>query len=157
MPKLNLGCGTELIPGFINLDIRPLSGVDIVCDARKLDFEDNYFDEILANDLLEHFPRMDTLSILTEWNRVLKSGGKFILRVPDLDKIFFSYDIGLIPSEEAIRRIFGNQDYLENFHKTIFTESALKLLLEKADFDVIQVINFIARESTNIIVEAIKK
>ena len=34
--KLHLGCGDKIIPNFTNVDIRPMSGVDLVEDVGKL-------------------------------------------------------------------------------------------------------------------------
>ena len=33
--KLNLGCGTDIRPGYINVDVISSRGVDMVCDITK--------------------------------------------------------------------------------------------------------------------------
>jgi predicted SAM-dependent methyltransferase len=57
MKKLNLGCGKEILEGYTNLDAIKLEGTDVVYDLNKFPypFADNYFDEILAKSVLEHF------------------------------------------------------------------------------------------------------
>lgn len=81
MKKLNLGCGRRILDGYINLDKVPLGGVDTVCDVEKspLPFEDNYFDEILCETVLEH---IDYVHALKEIHRVMKVGGRMIITIP---------------------------------------------------------------------------
>ncbi len=86
--KLNLGCGDKILSGYINVDTvseRAGNKPDIVCDVRSLDrFPDSYADEILAVHVVEHFWRWEVVSIIKEWVRVLKPGGKMILECPNL-------------------------------------------------------------------------
>ncbi len=55
---LNLGCGKDIRPGFLNLDKYPGPGVDIVFDVERgpLLFRDDTFDYVLARDFLNHLP-----------------------------------------------------------------------------------------------------
>lgn len=48
--KLNLGCGTDIRKGWINLDIAKLDGIDVIHDVNNvpLPFEDNTFDYVLC-------------------------------------------------------------------------------------------------------------
>ena len=82
MKKLNLGCGYDIRPDWINLDIAPLEGVDIVHDLAEapLPFRDNEFDYILCSDILEHI--LDYPKVLREIHRVLKPGGIVEIRTP---------------------------------------------------------------------------
>ena len=50
-------------------------------------FEDGSVDEIQAIHLFEHLPRLEVESVLKEWVRVLKIGGKIVLEMPSMDKI----------------------------------------------------------------------
>jgi len=38
--KLHLGCGKVALPGYVNADIQPGPGVDLVCDARDIPLPD---------------------------------------------------------------------------------------------------------------------
>jgi predicted SAM-dependent methyltransferase len=81
MKQLNLGSGTDIKEGWINLDIAALPGVDVVHDLAQLPlpFSDNSFDHILAQDILEH---LDYIPLLKELHRILKPGGSLNVRVP---------------------------------------------------------------------------
>lgn len=79
--KLNLGCGSHILPGWVNLDISALPGVDIVHDIEKLPlpFADNSVEEILCQDVLEH---VDYIPVLRDLHRIMKTGGTITIRVP---------------------------------------------------------------------------
>ena len=54
--KLNMGCGSNIKKGYINLDKSKINGVDIAHDLDKYPwpFPSNYFEEIYAMDVIEH-------------------------------------------------------------------------------------------------------
>ena len=78
---LNLGCGRDIRPGYVNLDSADLPGVDVVHDLSRLPlpFEDGRFDHVLCNDVLEH---LDYPPVLGEIHRVLRPGGRVEVRSP---------------------------------------------------------------------------
>lgn len=84
--KLNLGCGPDIKPGFVNVDLRDFPGVTKV-DLSSLPWpwKDGEVDEILMLDFLEHFPYRKTVPILQEVWRILKPGGRVEIQVPDLE------------------------------------------------------------------------
>jgi SAM-dependent methyltransferase len=79
--KLNLGCGHFILPGWVNVDVASLPGVDVVHDLNKLPlpFENESVDEILCDDVLEH---LDYPPILKDCHRILIAGGKLRVHVP---------------------------------------------------------------------------
>ena len=79
--KLNLGCGSHSREGWVNLDIAAQPGIDVVHDIENLPlpFPDNHFDEILAQDILEH---VEYIPVLKDLHRILAPGGRLHLRVP---------------------------------------------------------------------------
>src|SRR5262249_30621074 len=79
--RLNLGCGTDIRAGWINLDKAALPGVDVVHDLAlvPLPFPDGQFEHVCAKDVLEH---VDYIPLLRELHRVLRPGGKLEIQVP---------------------------------------------------------------------------
>lgn len=73
--RLNLGCGTDIRDGYVNLDSAELPGVDVVHDIGELPlpFDDGAFDEILCRSILEH---LDYIPVLRELHRTLAPGGR---------------------------------------------------------------------------------
>jgi SAM-dependent methyltransferase len=80
--RINVGCGHELVPGFVNLDVRRVEGLDLQADALRLPWADDSVDEARAGSLLEHFD--DPGRVLDELFRVVAPSGRLIVRVPAL-------------------------------------------------------------------------
>ncbi len=83
MTKLNLGCGSKCLSGYVNVDHpRTVTPKDVDHDLEKLPwpFDDNSADEILMQDSLEHLTFPDEK--VNEVHRILKPGGVFWGGVP---------------------------------------------------------------------------
>ncbi len=133
--RLNLGCGEDVRPGYLNCDARALDGVDVVCDASRLPFAEDSFEAVLALDLLEHFSWRRTTEVLGEWRRVLVPGGRLEVKVPNLHTLMAAYLQGQIPFRELVRVAYGHQDYPENAHRAGFQPELLETVLEDAGFE----------------------
>lgn len=106
----------------------------------NIPFEDNYFDIILCNHLLEHVPN-DT-EAMKELFRVLKSGGKAILQVPiskNSDKTYEDFSI-TAPKEREVTfgqfdhiRIYG-QDYTERLQSVGFKTERINISKEYSNY-----------------------
>lgn len=138
MVQLNLGCGNDIREGFINVDVRQVPNVDIVATLEKLPFRDNYADKIVAQDVLEHFCRIELIDVVTEIKRVLKVGGILEVRVPDCEQILNKYALKELDVDSALGYIFGGQDYVQNVHKIGFTKNNCKYLFETFGFEVLE-------------------
>jgi SAM-dependent methyltransferase len=88
---INIGCGGRLVPSsetfqWTHLDERALPGVDVVRDLRRgIPFNDSTFDELVADNVLEHFAGDDAIFLINEIHRVLKPGGLATIIVPHRD------------------------------------------------------------------------
>jgi SAM-dependent methyltransferase len=83
--RINVGCGRNIIPGWINLDVTALPGVDVVadlenCQTQPLPFPDNFFDEILLSHVLEHIH--NCMPLMQELHRIAKPNAVAVIRVP---------------------------------------------------------------------------
>ena len=90
--RLHLGCGTKKLNGWINIDAVKACEPDCVLDiSQPLPYDDLCADEVLAEDLLEHFDKYLRFVVFYEWARVLKIGGIITLSVPNFKKILFKF------------------------------------------------------------------
>lgn len=171
MIKLNLGCGTHKIPGWINVDsyrgedVQPdfqgditskdyLVGAVIAMNWDKSAPKDvwqgdgnNTVDEILVSHTLEHFEW--STDPLWMWLELLKPGGRFIAVVPDTMGAAQLADVGLI-GKDWFRDIVFGMDRLhprpELQHRRVYTPSIMvKELREHGLVSVTRVIKGQAR------------
>jgi ubiquinone/menaquinone biosynthesis C-methylase UbiE len=134
MKKLHIGCGKNIIPGFINLDLFPINDEVTKCDARILPFDSNSVDMVYSCHILEHFPRKDIVNILKEWNRVMKKGSVIYISVPDFDKVVDHYiETGNIEDIEGF--LNGGQKGEWDNHITTFNFYLLKNKLLDSGFN----------------------
>lgn len=125
--KINLGSGSSPLEGYRNLDIKDGYAV------YPLDYyEDGLFAEVRASHVLEHFPHGEVESVVKEWARVLKPGGKLKIAVPDFDWIVKAYSNGHRGDARLEHYLFGGQVDGDDYHKSFFNEDKLKALLEGA-------------------------
>jgi len=118
--KLNIGCGSSISDGWINIDIslniyftkipylkRTLFRLDLISKetyeskwsgkyirrdvTRGLPFRSESVDFIYSSHLLEHMHKDDAEAFLRECYRVLKVGGVLRLVVPDLEALCRAY------------------------------------------------------------------
>lgn len=157
---LNVGCGSrtyiEYPKGYVctNMDEREdLDGLSLAGDVTKLiAFDNEYFDYILASDILEHFPLKKTVDILREWCRVLKIGGNIEFRVPNLVEICKHY-AQHSDATHVSWLLYGGQDYPGNFHYICFDRKMLTELCATVGLDVIEY----REEGTNFILHTKKR
>lgn len=87
---LHVGCGRERLEGWVNIDLQPLPGVDVVADVTTdLDFED--VSAVYAEHLLEHLELDGALRFLLLVHRALKEGAWLRLSTPNLDWVWSTH------------------------------------------------------------------
>lgn len=158
---LNVGGGDKAIPvpphfaGWTHhlLDIFERPGVDVVCDARKLEtFPPAQYDAIYCSHNLEHYYRHDVAGVLRGFAHVLKSDGFAEVRVPDvpalmqqvvkaggdLDSIAYESPSGPVTAHDML---WGYGPELQSSgrdfyaHKCGFTRESLARALNEAGFE----------------------
>lgn len=134
MRKLNIGCGDDIREDYTNLDTRDLEGVDVVSDARDLPFEDESFDLVIAQDVLEHF--WDQESVLNEWKRVVSKQGILGVRVPDWTALKDEEIGGGFNFDELERAIYGGHKNEHDQHHRLYTPRVMKERLNRAGFQI---------------------
>jgi SAM-dependent methyltransferase len=86
--KLQIGAGTNPLPGWLNTDLEPTTEDVLLLDATKtLPFGDAIFDYVFSEHMIEHITYKDGLFMMKEVFRVLKPDGKVRIATPDAKKI----------------------------------------------------------------------
>lgn len=138
--RLNLGCGHIALPGYVNVDMRELPGVDVVAEASDLPFERDSVTEIFSAHFIEHFPQEAMRRrLLPYWRNLLRPGGTFRAVTPDTAAMLAGAGAGTYSFNDFREVVFGSQDYAGDYHYNLFTPESLRQLLEEAGFTNIEV------------------
>lgn len=157
--KLNLGCGTDVRENFINLDIIPYQGIQIISDVLDLRFiPDNSTSFIVCQHLIEYIPRNLIIKAINEWKRVMQHESLIEFRVTNIAALTksihlqeISSEMG-IPHELAIGLIYGKQENEFDIRRNGFTPDYFQGILGSCDL----VINSIIFEDHDFIITARK-
>ena len=91
---------------------------DVKADICNLPFQDNSYDMILCNHVLEHIP--DDTKAMQELFRVMKPGGMGIFQIPqDLKRDVTFSDDSIIDQKERAK-IFGQYDHVRVYGRDYF-------------------------------------
>jgi predicted SAM-dependent methyltransferase len=134
MTKLNLGCGSQKISGFVGVDLCPEA--ELHHDLRNpLPFEDSSVEEILAIHVIESFYQWEFPAVLADWYRVLQPEGKITIEftsLTDTIKMYLGDD-----KQHGHWGLFGNQEKPIDpivLHHYVYEIDELKELAEKVGF-----------------------
>jgi SAM-dependent methyltransferase len=186
MLKYYLGCGPKHLDGYVNVDVFEWNPKpDVMWDLTKIPYEfaeSNSADEIVSIEFLEHISFRYTVTVLKEWKRILKPGGKLIVQVPDCGKAMKYYAEGEIcecvphkaekiedykakpdcsncegrgkinPTRWLFSFTGAQKHFPHDVHKNIFTNNILAGALDEAGFKSYE----FKKHPYKLIVEAIK-
>ena len=84
---LNVGCGIKKLKGAWNIDrLKEVEPDDVVDIEKGLPYDDNSFEEVVADYVLEQIHDNDVfIFVMNEIHRVLKPNGIFRLKVPNAE------------------------------------------------------------------------
>ncbi len=126
--NVNIGCGTNLVKGFVNIDLVPPSNADDTFkqgSVLELPLENGSVDYIIMDQVLEHLAMDDVIPALHEIRRVLKTGGRCVIVVPDFEGAVNQWlDANLNSTFDPMKYrwfsevIYGNQAHEGEYHKT---------------------------------------
>jgi len=110
--KLNIGSGHKPLEGYINMDIHDYEAdgfkTDVIRDiSRGIPFDSEKFEEVYTSHFMEHIRNGEELYfVLGEVWRVLKPGGRFVIKVPHSDTPYAFYPDHLsFWNEEVVKAI----------------------------------------------------
>jgi len=134
MTNLHLGCGPQILQGWVNLDNVKYPGVDKVVDVTKgLPYKDVSL--IFAEHFIEHLAYADALKLMHECRRVLRDDGVLRLSTPNLDWVWVThYRFGLSEPEEVQACFALNRAFRGWGHQFLYNERTLRASLLDAGF-----------------------
>ena len=110
---LNLGCGSRFHRDWINIDFCSSSPyVKTHNLLAGIPYQDNFFDVVYHNNVLEHFLKDAGEKLIGECFRVLKFGGILRVVVPDLENIVRCYLDQLEKALAGDREAESNYDWI---------------------------------------------
>lgn len=106
---------------------------DVKADICDLPFEDNSYDVILCNHVLEHIP--DDTKAMQELYRVMKPGGYGIFQIPqELDRVVTFEDDSITDRDERAK-IFGQYDHVRVYGRDYFNKlRSIGFKVEEVDY-----------------------
>jgi predicted SAM-dependent methyltransferase len=152
--RLELGSGSKKgASGWTTLDLAP--GCDLYCDlAKGIPFPDQSVSGIYSSHVFEHLTYREAQTLLDECLRVLISGGKFSICVPNArlylnayvnnveisDPRFFEYR----PAYNCTTRLdyVNYVAYMDGQHKYMFDEENLVCVLRQKGFNHVRLRDF---------------
>lgn len=139
--KLNLGCGSNKIDGFINIDSEESCKPDLVVDFLKkpLPFERGSISEVVLFHTIEHISKRLHRVLLTNiWN-LLEPGGLLIISYPEFLKCVENWKTNYKGKKEFWEAtIFGRQLYPSDTHVALMCTEDFTILLESVGFRIVK-------------------
>jgi predicted SAM-dependent methyltransferase len=133
--RVNLGCGTRPLARYVNVDVRPLPGVDVVADVRRLPFAPGSVAEVASHHLVQLFREHHLATVvLPYWKSLLRPGGVLRVVCPNWQAVLDQLREGAISVSEFKRLTFGGQEHAGNDHLAMYTPETLTEVLRRAGF-----------------------
>lgn len=153
LKKLYIGCNDHILGGWLNSDCFPQSASVLHLDATKhFPFEENTFDFVFSEHMIEHVSYSQGLQMLSKCYRVLKKGGKTRISTPDLSSLialygadksvlqeqYIKWSIDIYNIKNAIPScfsVFVINNFFRNWgHQFIYNTELLRASLERVGF-----------------------
>jgi len=135
---LNVGCGTNIAAGFVNLDYHWRPGVALCWDLTRsrLPFADASLHGIFTEHCIEHISVEQCAAVLRDFARVLRPGARARIVVPDAELFMRGYVEGAVELEE-VNRIFRDHGHLY-----AYDHRKLERMLREAGFGSVERASF---------------
>lgn len=150
--KLHLGCGSNLLSSWVNIDLDAPSA-DLHADlTQPLTFSSGSVDYIFSEHFIEHISRPQALALLKECKRVMKPTAKIRISTPDLNWLVQQYgqsrltewaDVNWHP-QTACQMI--NEGMRAWGHQFLYDAQELNNVLQEAGFTSIQSVPYRSSE-----------
>jgi SAM-dependent methyltransferase len=126
--NLYIGGAGRSVPGYVNLDLAAVAGVDVVADAERLPFASGVFQRVECDAVLEHV--RNPVRAMEEIHRVLTPGGYAHLVTP------FCHPFHEYPADyrrftlEGLKQLAGPMEVVAEGWRTGPTATLLAVIIE---------------------------
>lgn len=119
--KLNVCCGANKIPGYVNIDINEDLDPDQVADVRLgLPYQSESIDEIVFFHAIEHIESQYHEFILSEFWKLLKYSGALYISYPEFKRVAKNYIENYRGMKDFWKNtIYGLQRYPGDYHVSL--------------------------------------
>ncbi|HSP16785.1 MAG TPA: methyltransferase domain-containing protein [Thermoanaerobaculia bacterium] len=134
--RLHIGCGSEAIRGWTNVDIASGPGVDVVLDVRQ-PWPFAGVESIFAEHFIEHLSLADGMVFLRSARAALRPDGVLRLSTPNLDWVWSTHykpPAALTPEERLLGCMEMNRAFHGWGHQFLYNLTTLEHALRAAGF-----------------------
>jgi hypothetical protein len=138
--RLHIGSGNVRLPGWTNVDVQPLPGVDVIADVtRGLGFAEGEAEAVFSEHFLEHLALDDALAFLLEAHRVLAAGAWLRLSTPNLDWVWLThYRLEGEPAAKSAAALSINRAFRGWRHQFLWNREILAEALAACGFEALR-------------------
>lgn len=132
--RLHVGSGAQRLEGWVNVDIRPFPGVDLVADVTR-GLEIHNVEAVYAEHFLEHLAVDDAVGFLVAVQRMLREGGRLRLSTPNLDWVWQThYRLEATPEQKQTAALALNRAFHGWGHRFVWNRETLGHALQTVGF-----------------------
>ncbi len=126
--KINLGCGSTKIKGFVNVDVYEPANPDVVDSAQHYltTLSDDSVDLIVMSHVIQCMNEQEIYQTMMEVIRVLKMNGELLIAIPDHGRIVKAYEKGMINPGHLNTLVLGVRNHSHNVHVSVWTQARLE-------------------------------
>ena len=136
--RLNIGCGTGKIDGFVNIDCDPELKPDRVYNIiNELPFQKDTVRQIVMYHTIEHIPKCFWQGIFLDFSRVLEPFGQFWISYPEYTKVWDYWKTNFRGQREFWEAcVFGRGSSQSDRHCSISDTEEIKSFLTRSGFEI---------------------
>lgn len=140
---LNVGCGSNIKKGYVNIDLYPKHDSVIKADISSTGYKENTVDKVFCSHVIEHVPKTHFIKALQHWHKILKPKGTVEILCPNaiiyLKELTCAMKSGMIPTEWHIKNVLGWDDKGGGmYNRNLFSLKSLGNYVTDAGFKILE-------------------
>jgi len=133
--KVEVGGGeAPMCQDAVQVDLRPVRGVDVVADVKFLPFRSGIAAQVYSSHMLEHLSYRDGWVFLKECHRIMKKKARLEVSCPDLTAVARIYLVSNLQHrigrlDKVASAFYGSQGHSADFHLSGYDYAWLSRML----------------------------